>query len=397
MVVNRSAAEFQPVAAHNARRIKVLHVGKFYPPYHGGMESHLQTLCAQLLPEVAVEVLVSNTSRETRSEVADGVPVTRLGNAATLGSSSINLAMAARIHRSDADVIHLHWPNPQAALAYLASCHKAPLVVSYHSDVVRQQVLGRIFSPILHAVLRRARSVIVTSPNYIESSAILDRHRDRCRVVPLGIAEECFEVPDPEAIRELRRTHGENLILSVGRLVYYKGFGHLIEAMASAPGKLLIAGDGPLKTELVTLANSLGLTDRVVFLGSPSDPRLRCLYHAADLFVLASTARSEAFGLVQAEAMAAGKPVINTSLASGVPFVSQHNITGLTVPPADSSALAAAITRLMGDASLRAAMGRAGRQRAKALFGSKKMAEQTVRIYESALGSPKVKYVTACA
>jgi rhamnosyl/mannosyltransferase len=263
--------------------------------------------------------------------------------------------------------------------------------------VVRQQVLGTLFGPILHALLRRASAVIVTSPNYMESSRVLARHRERCRVVPLGIPEECFDNPDPETVKEIQRSYGGHLILSVGRLVYYKGFRHLIEAMAAAPGRLLIAGDGPLKGELVSRARALGLGDRVVFLGTPSDSQLRSLYYAADLFVLASTERSEAFGLVQAEAMAAGKPVINTNLASGVPFVSLHNVTGLTVPPSDSAAIAGAITRLVEDNSLRAAQGKAARHRAEILFRSKSMAEQTVRIYESILGVHGVKYATACA
>ncbi len=377
--------------------MKVLQIGKFYPPYNGGMETHLQTLCKQLLPAMAVEVLVSNTESRTRHEVIAGVPVTRLGTTARMGSTSINPAMAAHIRRTDADVIHLHWPNPSAALAYFFSGRRGPLVISYHSDVVRQRLLGNLFAPILHALLRRASAVIVTSPNYMESSPILARHRERCRVVPLGIPEECFENPDPKAVKEIRRTYGEHLILSVGRLVYYKGFGHLIEAMAAAPGRLLIAGDGPLKGELVSRARALGLGDRVVFLGSPSDSQLRNLYYAADLFVLASTERSEAFGLVQAEAMAAGKPIVNTNLASGVPFVSLHNVTGLTVPPSDSAAIAGAITRLLEDDSLRAAQGKAARHRADILFRSKRMAEQTVRIYESIPGVHGVRYATACA
>jgi glycosyltransferase involved in cell wall biosynthesis len=375
--------------------MKVLHIGKFYPPYNGGMETHLQTLCQHLAQRVDVEVLVSNTSSETSCEVIDEIPVTRLGTTATMASTSFNPAMTSHIRATDADMVHLHWPNPSAALAYFMSGHRGPLTVSYHSDVIRQQFLARLFSPVLHALLRRARAIIVTSPNYVESSPVLRKHRDRCRVVPLGIGTESFAAPDPEAVQRIRRKYGENLILSVGRLVYYKGFEHLIDAMAKAPGKLLIAGTGPLRGELEARAQSLGLSDRVVFLGSPSDAELREFYHAADLFVLASTARSEAFGIVQAEAMAAGKPIINTSLESGVPFVSLHGVTGLTVPPCDPEALAMAITRLINDEALRMSQGRAARQRAEKMFRSHQMAEQTLNIYEDVLGANDLKYAAA--
>jgi rhamnosyl/mannosyltransferase len=157
--------------------------------------------------------------------------------------------------------------------------------------------------------------------------------------------------------------------------------------MVEAPGRLLIAGDGPLKEELMALARSLGLQDRVLFCGELSEERLRSLYHAADIFVLASTNRREAFGLVQAEAMAASKPVINTNLDSGVPFVSLDGVTGLTVPHSDTGALARAIGLLMGDATLRSVLGQAARQRAEVMFRSTTMSAGTLRIYEMALSN----------
>lgn len=367
------------------KRLRVLQLGKFYPPQRGGMESHLKTLCDRLREEVDVEVIVSNTGPGAAREVCDGVPVTRVARLAQVASTSVNPAMIAEIRRHDADLIHLHWPNPMAALAYLMSGKKGPLVITYHSDVVKQRTLRHIFAPVSRAVLQRSKAIIVSSEHYLETSTVLRDYSDRCRVVPFGISEPYFGLPDEKAVADIRSQYGQRLILSVGRLVDYKGFEYLIRAMAETQERLLIAGEGPLKAELVALTRSLGLTSRVIFLGEPSDEQLRNLYHAADIFVLASTNRREAFGLVQAEAMAAAKPVINTNVDSGVPFVSLDQATGLTVPHSDAGSLARAITRLMEDAELRSSLGQAARHRAETMFRSGTMAVRTLRMYQSIL------------
>jgi len=368
-------------------RVRVLQLGKFYPPQRGGMESHLESLCTQLQQEVDVAAIVSNTVPTTVREMHEGVPVTRIGRLAQVNSVSVNPAMAASIRRHDADLIHLHWPNPMAALAYMLSGHRGKLVVSYHSDVIKQRISRRFFDPLLRVLLVRAKAIIVSSRNYFETSPILRDYRDRCHVIPFGIREEYFAQPDERAVKDIRSQYGDRLILSVGRLVEYKGFDYLIPAMLETQGRLLIAGEGPLKRQLVTLARSLGLHSRVVFFGELPNERLRDLYHAADVFVLASTNRREAFGLVQAEAMSASKPVINTALDSGVPFVSVDGVTGLTVPHSDARSLARAINRLMENATLRLALGQAARRRAEDLFHAKTMSARTLGIYWSALSS----------
>jgi len=210
----------------------------------------------------------------------------------------------------------------------------------------------------------------------------LPRHEARCHVVPLGIYPTRFETAPPEAL-EIRKRFGPRVILGVGRLIYYKGFEHLISAMRQVDAKLLIAGEGPLRATLEELARRNGTAHKVTFVGAPPD--LTPYYHAADVFVLAAVARSEAFGLVQLEAMAAGKPVVNTKLASGVPFVSLDGVTGITVPPADSDALAAALNRLLADPELCARLGRAGRERVRREFSAALAAQRTMEIYHSVL------------
>jgi glycosyltransferase involved in cell wall biosynthesis len=229
----------------------------------------------------------------------------------------------------------------------------------------------------------------------VDSSPCLREHRERCHVIPFGIPEKHFHQPSEKAISAIRARHGDRIVLSVGRLVYYKGLNQLILAMAEVPGRLLIAGTGPLLPDLLKLVRSLHLDDRVEFLGAPDDDELRALYHAADVFVLASTARSEAFGLVQVEAMAAGTPVVNTSVDSGVPFVSVHGTTGLTVPPSDSKALAMAISSLLDDPQLRLQYGNAARFRAESMFRCSTMADRTLQMYQEVAGCSAVKYAAA--
>jgi glycosyltransferase involved in cell wall biosynthesis len=362
------------------RKLKVLHVGKFYPPHMGGIETHLQALCRELQKTTDVRVLVASDDRRTEEDICDGVPVSRLANLCTLFATPLCLGMVQRIRRSDADIVHLHWPNPAAGLAYLASGHSGRLVVTYHSDVVRQRVLGALFEPFLHAVLRRASAIVVASPNYLASSPILAKHRERCVVVPYGIEVNSLDGCNPESVRQLRHQHGERVIVSVGRLVYYKGFEHLIRAMLRVDGRLLIIGEGPLRATLEKLAQSLGLSEKVVFLGKVDD--LVPYYHAARIFALASVARSEAFGIVQIEAMASGLPVVNTALDSGVPFVSQNGVTGLTVMPGDAVGLGDALNLLLNDAALRQRFGQAARKRAAEEFCLQKMTARVLDIYD---------------
>jgi len=365
-----------------SRKVQVLHVGKFYPPHMGGIETHLQDLCEELRKSVDVQVIVASDDRSGVEETLDSVPVTRVPTWLTLASTPLCPAITSRIRAYRGDILHLHFPNPMAVLAYLASGYRGPLVVTYHSDMVRQKILGPMFEPLLHAALRRSAAIITTSPNYLQSSLVLARHRERCHVIPLGIPIESFDHCDPGAVAEIRQQYGDRLIVSVGRLVYYKGFEFLIRAMTGVQGKLLIVGEGPLRDKLGALASELGVAERVVFLGKIDHDHLVACYHAAQVFVMASIARSEAFGIAQIEAMAVGLPVVNTALDSGVPFVSLHEQTGLTVPPADSVQLAAAINRLLDNPDLRSTFGRAARLRAQQEFAVDVMAARTLSLYD---------------
>jgi rhamnosyl/mannosyltransferase len=284
---------------------------------------------------VDLEVLVSADGRRTTVEERDGVRVTRIGTVATVAAASFNPGLARAIGRSGADLVHFHHPNPTAVLSYFASGRRGPLVVTYHSDIVRQRVLGALASPLIHAFLARADAIIATSPQYLASSPVLRRHEERCHVIPFGVEMGEMADVDPADVAAIRSRHGERIVLAAGRLVYYKGFEYLVRAMHTVPGRLLIAGDGPLREELRRVAIDAGVADRVTLLGAVPD--LRPYYHAADVFAFPSVARSEAYGIVQMEAMACGLPVVNTALDTGVPFVSPDGVTGITAPASPAS------------------------------------------------------------
>jgi rhamnosyl/mannosyltransferase len=365
--------------------LRVLHVGKFYPPHPGGMETHLQGLCGELKRALRVEVVVANSGRETAREVIDGVEVTRLGTSFNLGAAPVCPRLTRTIRQSKADLVHLHWPHPTAVLAYLASGRRGPLVLTYHSDIVRQKIMGRAFWPALKRALSLADAVIATSPGYLNTSPVLQKFRERCRVIPLGIPLERFDGPDAAEVARVRQRYGRRIVLGVGRLVYYKGFEYLIQAMREVAGQLIIVGSGPLRGELERAARGCGVGGRVHILSEVRE--VAPYYHAADVFALPSVARSEAFGIVQLEAMACGLPVVNTRLDSGVTFVSQDRRTGLTVPPADPQALARAINALLDDPALNAEYGRAGRLRVEREFSLRAMADRTLRLYEEVMSA----------
>ncbi len=365
--------------------LRVLQVGKFYPPEEGGMETHLEGLCQHLRDRVDVEVLVAARSRRTVHEVVEGVSVTRVGTWATIRSAPLCPDLRRLIRESPADVLHLHHPNPSAFLSYLASGHRGRLVVTYHSDVVQQRLLNIVFDPIVRAVLRRADAIIVSSQEYLDTSTMLERYRDRCVVIPMAIDPDGYAAADPAAVAAIRDRYGDRLVLAVGRLVYYKGLEFLIRAMPRIRGHALIVGQGPERDALAAEAVALGVADRVTLLGHVPDTRP--YYRAARVFAMPSHLRSEAFGIVQLEAMAAGLPVVNTQIPSGVPGVSVDGITGVTVAPGDPAALADAVNRLLDDPALAARLGAAGRRRVAERYTLDGMTERTLAVYANVVAS----------
>jgi glycosyltransferase involved in cell wall biosynthesis len=361
--------------------VKVLHLGKFYAPFYGGMETHLQSLATHLRSSVDLHVAVAAGAAAPRHETSSGVSVRRMRTYGVVAATPICPELFRVFDDVNPDLVHIHHPHPLAMLAYLLSRTPAPCIVSYHSDIVRQRVLRHLIAPIVTRTLARSAAILVASPQLIESSAVLRPFRQKCHLVPYGFDFSDRHHLDAAQAAELRRRYGPRIILAVGRLTHYKGFDYLIRAMRDVDATLLIVGTGALRHSLETVIAEAGLGARVHLLGSVPD--VQPYYDACDVFVLPSTTPNEAFGIVQLEAMAAGKPVINTALDSGVTFACPSNVAGLTVAPRDSGALAGAITRLLADPELRTRLGEAGRARVAREFAADVMSERTLEIYRA--------------
>ncbi len=345
--------------------MRILHIYKDYAPVVGGIENHVRLVAeAQAAAGDDVTVLVTNTGLQTVEEHREGVHVIKAGRLATVASTPLSLALPLDLAGLRVDVAHVHYPYPVGEMAQYLLPRGRATVVSYHSDVVRQKRLLRLYRPLMMRALRRADRILVGSPAYVESSPVLQGLRDKCRVAPYGIDGRRFASADPARVAALRARFGGPLILFVGVLRYYKGLDYLLRAMPGVPGRLLVAGEGPMGEPWRALARDLGLQERVAFLGHVSDEDMPALYGAADLFVLPASERSEAFGLVQMEAMHAGLPVVCTELGTGTTYVNRHGESGLVVPPRNAEALAKAIRILLRDEPLRRRLGEGARLRA---------------------------------
>ena len=366
-------------------------MGKYYPPEVGGIESHLQILSEHLSKWTDVQVLVALAGRDAGS-IGSVPKVSRAWSLLNVAGAPICPSMVPRIAFARADIVHVHLPNPGAVLACLASGFRGCLVATWHSDVVRQKKLMRLFGPFLRLFLSSCSAIIVATKEYLESSDQLAEWADRCQVVPYGISVADFDTVDQTAVERIKRWAGSPIVLAAGRLVYYKGIDYLLRAMREVDATLVIAGDGPDYPKLEQLAWEMGIRSRIVFAGKVDD--LRPYYHAADVFVLPSIARSESFGIVQLEAMACRTPVVNTRIPTGVPSVSIDGITGFTVPPADSEALASALRRMLTETDRRLAFGQAARKRVEEIYSAGAMANRVTEIYADLLsrrtGLPEV-------
>jgi glycosyltransferase involved in cell wall biosynthesis len=371
------------------RAPRVLHVGKYYPPAPGGMEKVVQLLCEseRRLEHVDSRVLVANTSATTVHEVLHDVPVTRVAAYGAIGSVGVCPAFPLALARAQRDVTVIHEPNPMALVADCLAREHGPLVVWFHSEVLRPQWKYRLlYQPFLARVLRRAARIVVSSPALAEHAAELQPFRDKVVVVPFGIdAERLTCTPEVTArVEALQRESPGPRLLFVGRLVPYKGVDVLLQAMTALDATAWIVGDGPLRASLKRQAEDHGLGgERVQFLGAVTDVEVTARLHACDVFVLPSVTHAETFGMVQLEAMACGVPVVSTNVRSGVPWVNRHGETGLVVEPGNAEALAAALAQLIADPLLRRRMGEAGRARVAREFTLAAMAARTAALYRT--------------
>jgi rhamnosyl/mannosyltransferase len=272
-----------------------------------------------------------------------------------------------------ADIVHYHFPWPMMDLVHVLAPPGKPTVVTYHSDVVKQQGLLRLYRPLMHRFLGSIDAIAATSPNYAVTSPVLARYPDKLSVIPIGI--EAAEALDTNTVSALKSRCGERFFLFLGALRYYKGLPFLLDAARLSGLPLVIAGAGDTAAiEALKLPN-------VTVLGGVSEGEKQALLSLCTAFVFPSHLRSEAFGVALLEAARAGRPMISCEIGTGTSYVNVGGVTGLVVPPADPHQLAQAMQTLWTDPQLCQELGAAARHRYQTLFTADKMGAAYFELY----------------
>lgn len=284
------------------------------------------------------------------------------------------------------DIIHIHHPDPMAAFALLLSGYKGKVIVHWHSDIIKQKNLLKLIMPLQKWLLRRADIIVGTTPVYVKESLHLKNFQKKVTYLPIGIVPlEC----NKQEVEKIRHHYsGKNIIFSLGRLVEYKGFKYLVDAAKELPDDyiVLIGGSGPLEKELSNQIKTLNLEDKVKLLGRISDEDLPNYYAACDLYCLSSIVKTEAFAIVQIEAMSLGKPILATKIPhSGVSWVNLHGFSGMNVDIENPHSLAEAIKTIISDKELYKNLSDGAKKRFSELFSYDKMIDGCIEIYKKVL------------
>lgn len=377
--------------------MEIIHFGKFYPPDNGGIESITRTLANGAANSGRlVKVVCFAGRKEIDADLPRDVQIERFTVRATLASQPLSLGYIFKCisYARQAKCIHLHAPNILAMFCVLFASKHPKVLVHWHSDVINKGFFGKLVKPLEKSVLKRADVIVATSDNYSRASSALGSFRDKIEVIPLGIENAGAGIVGTEekrispacTVNKDETCNEAAVILAVGRLVPYKGFHNLIEAAKHLPENVSvnIVGSGPLESTLRSAIRSNGVEKKVKLIGSLSSSSLESSFKEAQVFCLPSVHRAEAFGVALIEAMSFGLPVVTCDIeGSGVPWVNEHEVTGLNVTPNNPIELAEALTKLVTNDSLRGKYAAAARQRYLKEFTEELFVERFNALYEN--------------
>lgn len=350
-------------------KTKITQVSRYAHSHIGGIESVIEQICNSL-PNEEFEKEIICCSNSEKSSMENGIKYNRCNYFFEIAANTISPQFIYELSKVNTDILNYHMPFIFAVIAHFIARPKyKKLYVTYHSDIVGYDKIMKPFWGIYRKFLKNVDKIHILSEAMISSSPILIDFANKCTVIPFGI--DLNENYDEKNLLEIKNTYkGNFIILAMGRLVTFKGFIYAIKAMKNIDGAvLLIAGDGPLKSEFENYINENKLNDKVKLLGELSDVKIKNTFiKACDIFVFPSIRTSESFGIVQLEAMSYSKPVINTNLGTGVNYVSKNNETGIAVEPRNSEQLFDAINLLLKDDKMRVKLGQNARKRVEELF-----------------------------
>ena len=377
--------------------MRILQIGKFYP-IRGGIEKVMYDITMGLSQrQVYCDMLCASAEKQKPENLLlnDYARILCVSTWKKVAATMLSPAMIFRLRKinKEYDIIHIHHPDPMACLALFLSGYKGPVVLHWHSDILKQKMLLKLYSPLQNWLLRRAKVIVGTTPVYVQESPFLENIQRKVISVPIGIDEM---KPVPGRVAQIKERYaGKKIIFSLGRLVEYKGYEYLIKASQKLNDDyiILIGGKGPLQEYLQSLIDELGVRKKVKLLGFIDDKDLPDYFGACDLFCLSSIWKTEAFGIVQIEAMSCGKPVIAMNIPeSGVSWVNINRFSGINVKPEDADALAEAITAVLTDECLYEELARGARRRYETMFTKELMTELCLNLYSGGLDSSETDY-----
>jgi glycosyltransferase involved in cell wall biosynthesis len=364
--------------------MRVLHFYKdYFPDSIGGVEQVIRQMCVGTgRLGVTNEVLTLTRGKDLTPFDFEGHTVRRVPLDINIASNGISFAAFGELKRRAAacDVVHYHFPWPFMDLAHFVAGVDKPTLVTYHSDIVRQKMLLQLYKPLKHRFLQNVDTIVATSPNYLASSAVLDRYRAKTRTITYGLDKSIYPLPEPARLDKWRAAAGEKFFLFVGVLRYYKGLHILLDAVAGSDYPVVIVGAGPIEQELKAHAARLGLR-HVMFVGALDDADKVALLTLCYAVAFPSHLRSEAFGISLLEGAMYGKPMISSEIGTGTSYINVHGETGLVVPPSDPQAFAEAMRTLWDNPALARAMGERAESRYQQLFTAETMASSYNALY----------------
>lgn len=364
--------------------MRVLHFYKTsFPDTMGGIEQVINQIArgANKLG-VQTDVLSLTPDRVARTIEIDGYLAHRARLDLQIASTGCSASAFWRFSQltKKADVIHYHFPWPFMDVVHFATRVKKPTVVTYHSDIIKQKLLLKLYRPLQNKFLASVDRIVATSPNYLATSDVLNKFSDKVSVIPIGLDKATYPKPMPNRLQYWRKKLGPKFFLFVGVLRYYKGLHILVEAAQGTDYPIAIVGAGPIEQELQAQVAQLGLRN-IHFYGQLSDEDKVALLTLCYGVLFPSHLRSEAFGISLLEGAMYGKPMISSEIGTGTTFINIADETGLVVPPSDPIALRQAMQYLWAHPDQAAEMGRRAEARYWKHFTADQMVKSHVEMY----------------